>query len=153
MRDLINRLRRWLRRLFVVIRRKLREIENKLDEHQPHPVVGGVLVVAGIVVAVAGVAMLVLPGPGMIAIALGVALVIVGAKVIGGKYGPERKSRERREKKERLRKRRAERESREAEETGTEDVDGDYGNEEQTTLSAADSDQDQNLSDTETTNR
>ena len=102
-RNLIKRFRRWLRRLFVAIRRKLREIEDRLDKQQPHPVVGGILSIAGIVVAVAGVAMLVLPGPGMIAIALGVALVIVGAKVIGGKYGPERKERERAEKIERSR--------------------------------------------------
>lgn len=122
-RNLIKRFRRWLRRLFVAIRRKLREIEDRLDKQQPHPVVGGILCVAGIVVAVAGVAMLVLPGPGMIAIALGVALVIVGAKVIGGKYGPERKERERAEKIERMRSRREQNENKEESEKDISDQD------------------------------
>ena len=94
--DVFTRLKKWFIRLFVLIRKNLRKMEAHLDRRQPHPAFGVLVIVVGVLVALAGVAMLVLPGPGML-----------GVGIIQGKYGPERLARERAAKHERLRRRRA----------------------------------------------
>ncbi len=105
--DVFTRFKKWVIRLFVLIRKNLRKMEAHLDRRQPHPAFGVLVIVAGVLVALAGVAMLVLPGPGMLVLALGVVGVMVGVGIIQGKYGPERLARERAAKHERLRRRRA----------------------------------------------
>lgn len=108
--DIFTRIKKWLVRLFVLVRKKLRGTEDKLDEVRPHPVIGLVVLVLGVAVTLLGIVMLVLPGPGMLAVALGIVGIIVGVKIFTGQYGPERKARERARKHERLqRRRRAER--------------------------------------------
>ena len=108
--DIVRRIKKWLVRLFVLVRKKLRGTEDKLDEVQPHPALGALVMVLGIVVAIAGLAMLVLPGPGMLALAIGIVAIIVGFKIITGQYGPNRKKRERAKKHERMARRRRTRE-------------------------------------------
>ena len=103
--DVFTRLKKWFIRLFVLVRKNLRKMEAHLDRRQPHPAFGVLVIVAGVLVALVGVAMLVLPGPGMLV--LGVVCVMVGVGIIQGKYGPERLARERAAKHERLRRRRA----------------------------------------------
>ncbi len=104
--SIFTRLKKWFIKLFVLVRKKLRSVEGRLDEMQPHPVLGGAIIVAGVFVLIAGIIMLVVPGPGMLGIALGIVAMIVGMKVLRGQYGPDRVERERKEKHRRLKKRR-----------------------------------------------
>ena len=108
MNDIIRRIKKFFIRLLVLVRKKMRSIEAKLDEVQPHPILGGFVVLAGVVILVGGLAMMVLPGPGVLALALGIALVIIGYKIFRGEYGPDRIKREQAEKRKRLRRKRRE---------------------------------------------
>ncbi len=100
--NLVRRIKKFVIRLFVLVRKKNRQLEARLDEVQPHPVAGVLIIMAGVFVSLAGAAMLVLPGPGMLVLALGIAGIIVGAKTVKGSYGPQRVERERARKRERL---------------------------------------------------
>ena len=105
--NLVRRIKKFVVRLFVLVRKKNRQLEARLDEVQPHPVAGVLIIMAGVFVSLAGAAMLVLPGPGMLVLALGIAGIIVGAKTVKGSYGPQRVERERARKRERLARMRA----------------------------------------------
>ena len=105
--NVFTRIKKWLVRLFVLVRKKLRAVEARLDSARPHPALGIVALLAGVLLVLAGIAMLVLPGPGMIVLALGVVFCIVGTKIVRGQYGPGRIERERAEKHARLKRRRA----------------------------------------------
>jgi hypothetical protein len=107
--NIVTRIKKWFIRLFVLVRKKLRAIEAKLDVIQPHPVVGALIIVASVILILAGIAMLVLPGPGMLVLALGIVCMIVGTKAVRGQYGPDRVKRERAEKHRRLAHRRKQR--------------------------------------------
>lgn len=105
--EIIKRIKKFIVRLFVLVRKKNRQLEARLDEVQPHPVAGVLIIIVGAVIALAGVAMLVLPGPGTLVLALGIAAIIVGTKTMRGSYGPHRVERERAKKHERLARMRA----------------------------------------------
>lgn len=107
--DIITRIKKFVIRLFVLVRKKNRQLESRLDEVQPHPVAGVLIIIVGVFIALAGAAMLVLPGPGTLVLALGIAAIIVGAKTMKGSYGPHRVEHERAKKRERLARMRARR--------------------------------------------
>ena len=107
--DIVKRIKKFVIRLFVLVRKKNRQLEARLDEVQPHPVAGVLIIIVGVLIALAGAAMLVLPGPGTLVLALGIAAIIVGTKTMKGSYGPHRMERERAQKRERLVRMRAKR--------------------------------------------
>lgn len=107
--DIVKRIKKFVIRLFVLVRKKNRQLEARLDEVQPHPVAGVLIIIVGVLIALAGAAMLVLPGPGTLVLALGIAAIIVGIKTMKGSYGPHRVERERAQKRERLMRMRAKR--------------------------------------------
>ena len=53
---------------------------------------------------------MVLPGPGVLGMALGIAIIAVSIKIVQGAYGPDRVKREKAAKRERLRRKRKQRE-------------------------------------------
>lgn len=104
--DIAARIKKWLARLFVTVRKHLRRAEDGLDEKQPPRALGVLVLVLGVVFVLLGLVMLVLPGPGVLALALGIVGIIVGFKIFTGQYGPDRKKREREEKHRRMQSRR-----------------------------------------------
>ena len=113
--SIVKRIKKFIIRLVVLVRKKIRELEGKLDEMQPHPVVGVFIVILGILISLLGVAMLFLPGPGTVTLAIGIAAIVMGAKTVKGSYGPQRVERERARKHERLARMRAKRAQKKAE--------------------------------------
>lgn len=99
-------------RLASGVRKFLRKVESKLDEAQPHPALGILIGIGGVLVVIAGIAMIIFPGPGWVTIAAGAGMIIIGVKVFQGKYGPERKRIEREEKRDRMQKLRDEKQAR-----------------------------------------
>lgn len=68
---------------------KIKAEERKLYESNPGPHKGVLMIAAGAVLFACGLVMLVVPGPGLLAIAAGIALAVVGVRIIKGVYRTE----------------------------------------------------------------
>lgn len=102
-----KRIESFFLRLLVQVRKQQRALEARLDRMRPHPVLGALFVLVGAALCLGGLVMLVTPGPGLLALALGIAAISAGVKVVRGEYGPQRVERERARKHRRLQRRRA----------------------------------------------
>lgn len=73
-------------RFVAKIKQKLNDIENQFRDDPPHRLLGLPMMLGGSFLVILGVLMLVLPGPGMLAILVGVASIIFGFRIFIGYY-------------------------------------------------------------------
>ncbi len=68
-----------------LVRLQIRKMEKKMYGLGLPAPFGGLVLLTGICAAAAGVVMLAVPGPGMVTIAFGIALVRIGYNILTGK--------------------------------------------------------------------
>lgn len=73
-------------RFIAKVKRKLADIENRFRDDPPHRLLGLPMMFGGFFLVILGVFMLVFPGPGILAILVGVAGIIFGFRVFIGYY-------------------------------------------------------------------